>query len=78
MDNSVSMDDIELLRQARAKASKLLDNLIAQRDDLERAALRLASDQQELGRQAFESAIASARRTLEGIDGALRCATSPD
>jgi hypothetical protein len=78
MDNPVSMDDVELLRQARVKAGTLLDNLITQRDDLERAAARLASDQQELGRRAFENAIASARRTLEGIDGALRCATAPD
>jgi len=68
------MDEAGLLRLAREKASKLLESLIAQRDDLERVPLQSAPDQWELGRKAFENAIASARRTLQGIDDAIRCA----
>jgi hypothetical protein len=72
------MDEAQLLRLAREKASKLLESLIAQRDDLERVPLQTAPDQWELGRKAFENAIASARRTLQGIDDAIRCAARRD
>jgi hypothetical protein len=72
------MDEAQLLRLAREKASRLLAALIAQRDDLERVPLQTAPDQWELGRKAFENAIASARRTLQGIDDAIRCAAHHD
>ena len=72
------MDEAQLLRLAREKATKLLESLIAQRDDLERVPLQTAPDPWELGRKAFENAIASARRTLQGIDDAIRCAAQRD
>jgi hypothetical protein len=72
------MDEAQLLRLAREKATKLLESLIAQRDDLERVPLQTAPDQWELGRKAFENAIDSARRTLQGIDDAIRCAAQRD
>ena len=72
------MDEAQLLRLAREKATKLLESLITQRDDLERVPLQSAPDQWELGRKAFENAIASARRTLQGIDDAIRCAAQRD
>ena len=74
MSHPDPMDEAQLLRLAREKATKLLESLIAQRDDLERVPLQTAPDQWELGRKAFENAIASARRTLQGIDDAIRCA----
>ena len=72
------MDEAQLLRLAREKATKLLESLITQRDDLERVPLQTAPDQWALGRKAFENAIASARRTLQGIDDAIRCAAQRD
>jgi hypothetical protein len=63
--------DAQLLRDARAKAEKLLAGLVAQAQDLDRFARQLAPDKLAQGREAFANAIASARRTLDGIDQAL-------
>ena len=40
-------DEQQLLRDAQAKAQKLVDRLIAQRDDLERSGLALAPEVHE-------------------------------
>ncbi|HEY7119834.1 MAG TPA: hypothetical protein VH475_24805 [Tepidisphaeraceae bacterium] len=64
-------EDDQLLRDARAKAQKLLAGLIAQCHDLDRFAGQLAPDRLAQGQQAFANAIDSARRTLDGIDQAL-------
>jgi hypothetical protein len=66
----------QLLRDARAKAVALMNNLIAQRDDLARFAPQIAPDKQAAGQQAFANAIESTRRALEGIDQALSLTAS--
>ena len=68
--------DEQLLRDARAKAERLVADLVAQQRDLDRFASRpqvvLAPEKVAQGRAAFEDAIESARRTVAGIDRALR------
>ena len=63
--------DAQLLRDARAKAEKLIAGLVAQAQDLDRFARSLAPDKLARGHQAFADAIASARQTLDNIDQAL-------
>jgi hypothetical protein len=67
--------DRELLGDAKSKAQKLIDQLVAQQQDLDRFAstrqIVLAPDKLAAGQQAFARAIESTRRTLEGIDKAL-------
>jgi ABC-type transporter Mla subunit MlaD len=70
--------DAQLVRDARAKAEKVIAGLVAQAQDLDRFARQLAPDKLARGRQAFADAIASARRTLQGIDDAIRCAAHHD
>jgi hypothetical protein len=76
MPDSSQTPDSQLLRDARAKAAKLMANLIAQRDDLARFEPQIAPDKRAAGQRAFANAIESTRKTLEGIDQALRLATS--
>ena len=63
--------DAQLLRDARAKAEKLIAGLVAQSQDLDRFARQLAPDKLARGHQAFADAIDSARRTLDHLDQAL-------
>jgi ABC-type transporter Mla subunit MlaD len=70
--------DAQLLRDARAKAEKLLAGLVAQSSDLDRFARQVAPDKIARGHQAFADAIASARRTLDNIDQALAATHAPD
>jgi hypothetical protein len=67
-------NDAALLRDARTRAEKLLADLIARRDELDRHPLDRNIDHQTFtrGRAAFADAIASARRTLDAIDQALK------
>jgi hypothetical protein len=67
-----SRDEQQLLRDAQAKAQKLVDRLIAQRDDLERSGVALAPDKLALGKAAFAEAIRSTQKTLEEIEPALQ------
>ncbi len=67
-----SRDEQQLLRDAQAKAQKLMDRLIAQRDDLGRSGLSLAPDRLARGKAAFAEAIQSTQKTLHGIEHALR------
>jgi len=69
--------DAQLLRDARAKAEKLLAGLLAQAQDLDRFARQVAPDKLAGGREAFANAIASARRTVDGLDRALAASTHP-
>ena len=68
----------DLLRDARAKAQKLLAQLLAQQEDLARHAsgprVALAPEKLASGQQAFDRAIESTRRTLRHIDEALQTA----
>jgi hypothetical protein len=63
------------LRDARAKAEKVIAGLVAQAQDLDRFARQLAPDKLARGHQAFADAIASARRTLDRLDHALAATT---
>ncbi len=72
MDTPSQFDDEALLRDAKAKAEKLMADLIAQRDNLDRFAPQLAPEKLVRGQAAFANAIESTRRTLAGIDQALR------
>jgi uncharacterized protein YukE len=72
MDTPSPFDEDALLREAKAKAEKLIADLISQRDNLDRFAPRLAPEKFVRGQAAFASAIESTRRTLEGIEQALR------
>ncbi|MDB5320539.1 MAG: hypothetical protein JWN40_2170 [Phycisphaerales bacterium] len=76
MSDHPQTDESQLLRDARAKAARLMANLIAQRDDLARFAPQIAPDKRAQGQLAFANAIESTRKTLEGIDQALRHTTS--
>jgi hypothetical protein len=62
----------QLLRDAQAKAQKLMDRLIAQRDDLERSGLALAPEKLARGKAVFAEAIQSTRKTLQEIEHALQ------
>jgi hypothetical protein len=64
-------DEENLLRQAKAKAEKLIASLIAQQQDLDRFATQIGQDKLAQGQKAFADAIGSAQKTLEGIDKAL-------
>jgi hypothetical protein len=65
----------QLLRDAKAKAEKLIASLIAQRDDLDRFTGHIAPEKIAQGRKAFADAIGSTRKTLDGIEKALRAAS---
>jgi hypothetical protein len=71
MTETPPADESQLLRDARAKAERLMANLIAQRDDLARFAAQIDPDKHVAGQRAFANAIESTRKTLEGIDQAL-------
>jgi hypothetical protein len=65
-------DEEQLLRDARAKAKRLLDGMIAQSIDLERSAgTQLAPDRRAAGAAAFARAIDATRKTIEQLDLAL-------
>jgi len=67
-------DEEQLLRDARAKAEKLMANLIAQRDDLIKFAPQIAPDKLQQGQTAFANAIESTGKMLHNLDQALRLA----
>ena len=60
------------MRQAREKAEKLIAGLVAQQQDLGRFADQIGTDVLSRGQDAFNDAIESTRRTIDGIDAALR------
>jgi hypothetical protein len=73
--NTNHKDEQQLLRDARAKAQKLIAQLLAQQEDLDRFSSQqqivLSPEQLAQGKQAFAQAIESTRKTLQGIDAAL-------
>jgi ABC-type transporter Mla subunit MlaD len=75
-DDHDPWNEEQLLRDAKAKAERLIADLTAQLDDLERfpGQISLAPEKLAQGRQAFANAIRSARDTLENIDHALNLA----
>ena len=70
----VSEDAVQLLRDARDKAQRLLAGLVAQSEDLSRQPRDVQVDPEKLarGRQAFADAIASTQRTLDAFNEALK------
>jgi hypothetical protein len=66
------------LLDAKARARQLLDNLVAQQQDLEMFASRkqvvLAPEKLAAGRRALASAVESTRQTVEQIDQASNTA----
>lgn len=74
MTDPVSQQEAELLRDAKAKAERLLAELILRRDEIERQPPnpKVDPEQYARGREAFANAIASAQRTLDAIDQALK------
>jgi hypothetical protein len=69
-------DQLDLLRQARDRAAKLVDGLRRQRDEL-RDGQPASTDPESVarGRAAMDNAVASAGRMLAAVDDALRIAT---
>jgi hypothetical protein len=71
----MTQSDRDLLRDAQSKARRLIDQLVAQQQDLDRFAssqqVVLAPEKLAAGQKAFARAIESTRRTVEGIDRAL-------
>jgi hypothetical protein len=76
----MTQDQQQLLRDARAKTQKLVTDLVAQQQDLDRFAsgrqIAIAPEKLAPGQQAIARAIDSARRTIEGIDQALASTAS--
>lgn len=66
-----TVEDRQLLRDARDGAARLLTSLSGQLGNLERCAGPLAADRAEAGRLVLVRAIDAARQTVEDIDKAL-------
>ena len=62
----------QLLTDAKRQAERLIRDLVAQQQDLDRFAGQMAPDKLEPGQQAFADAIRSARQTLAEIDQAIQ------
>ena len=65
----------ELLKQAREKAEKLLNDLRAKKAEVEANPPKISDEQLEQGRTAMNNAIASAERMLKALDDAQRIAS---
>ena len=62
----------QLLKDAKANAERLIRDLVAQQQDLDRFAGQIAPDKLEPGQRPFADAIRSARATLHGLDDAIQ------
>jgi hypothetical protein len=69
----VDPDQIELLRQARGRAAKLVEGVRRQRDELLTNVPAAALDPESLaaGRAAMDKAVASAEQMLAALESAL-------
>jgi hypothetical protein len=65
-------DEADMLRLARERAQKLLDDLLKQQADLDANPPKIAAEKLVEGRAAFGNAIASARRAVRAIQDAER------
>ena len=68
----VKLDDEQraMLDQATAKAQRLLDELVAQQAELDANPPKIPQADLAAGKQAFDNAVAAARRTLAALEGA--------
>jgi hypothetical protein len=75
----VDPDQIELLRQARGRAAKLVEDVRRQRDELP-VNVPATPDPAKLaeGRAAMERAVASAERMLAALESALAEVDNPE
>ncbi|MGH7214110.1 MAG: hypothetical protein ACREIT_05045 [Tepidisphaeraceae bacterium] len=64
-------DSIEMLKLARAKAQKIIDELVKQQAEVEANPPKIAPEKLAQGRQAMTNALAAARRALAAIDDAM-------
>ena len=71
-------DERALLKQAIAKAEKLLADMTADQEDLDRNPPKIAASDLAAGRLAMQNAIASARRTVIALREAARVADQQD
>ncbi|HEX2972270.1 MAG TPA: hypothetical protein VHP11_08045 [Tepidisphaeraceae bacterium] len=67
-------DDLQLLSQARQRATALLEDLLHHQAELDASSTIVEATQLEAGRQALHSAVDSARRMVHSIDQALAAA----
>lgn len=69
----IDPDQVELLKQARERAAKLVDEVRRQRDELLEAPRPPNVDEESMaaGRVAMDRAVASAERMLAAVEAAL-------
>lgn len=67
----VDPDQLELLRQARDRAAKLLEDVRRQRDELVAQPPSIDPASLAEGRAAMDNAVASAERMLAAVEAAL-------
>jgi len=72
MDELADPQEIQMLIEARARAQRILDELLERQTEIEAAASDLLPGQLAAGRAAFRKATESARRVLENLDQALK------
>jgi hypothetical protein len=65
-------DEAKMLRLAREKAQKLLDDLLKKQVDLDANPPKISAENLAQGREAFQNAIASARRAVQALEDAER------
>ena len=70
-DDPADEDPAVLLAQARDKAARLLKQLIADQEEIDRNPPKISAEALEEGRAAMANAIAAAGRTIEAIDAAM-------
>jgi hypothetical protein len=73
----VDPDQLDLLKQARDRAARLVDDVRRQRDDLlaNPPTAHVAAEAIAQGRAAMDNAVASAERMLAAVEAALAEAT---
>ena len=73
---ALDAQSMELLGQAKARAERLLSELIKHQSELEKSPPNLPPEKQAAGQLAVNNAVDSARRALESLDSALRIAAT--
>lgn len=68
-------ESLDLMRQARQKATALLDNLLRQQTELDANPPGIDAQKLAQGQFAVRQAVDAARRTLRGIDHAMQQAS---
>jgi hypothetical protein len=69
-------EQFEMLKQAREKGQKLLDELLKQQAEVEANPPKISAEDLEQGRYAMQQAIASTRRMLASLDEASKIAAT--